>query len=115
GVESALVEGDAENGLIGEKLRDRVGQLDLTTDTGFGHLDLVEDLGCEHVASHDREVRRRRIRRRFLDDVENSYEAIAHLFWNRTAVPRNLVFRNFHEAEDRAPIFHEVDDHSRTL
>ena len=67
----------AEHGLFLEQQRDRIGELQLAATARLDAIEHVEDLGREHVATDDREVRRRLIARRLLDDAPDLEQTLA--------------------------------------
>ena len=62
-----------------EQQRDRVGELELAARAGLDAVERVEDLGREHVAADHREVRRRLVALRLLDDAAELDEPVDRL------------------------------------
>ena len=89
----------AEHALLLEQQRDRVGELELAADAGLDAVEHVEDLGREHVAADHREVRRRLVARRLLDDAAHSTTPSTGSLGLDAAVRRDLVGRHFRDAQ----------------
>src|SRR5439155_2214122 len=99
----------AEHALVLEQHGDRVGELQLAAAPRHDEVERGEDLGREHVATDDRQVRRRLVARRLLDDATDLDDAVGqsgsgprrtrHRF--DAAVRRDLVRRDFRERDTR--------------
>ena len=85
---------------VGEHGDHRVGQLDLTVLARLGLRDVIEDRGVEDIAARDREVGRRFVDLRLLDQLIDFNDAVALALAAGDAVARDLVRFHFFEGDD---------------
>src|SRR5438477_8684960 len=91
-----------EHALVLEQHGDRIGELQLAAAPRHDLVERGEDLGGEHVATDDRQVRRRLVARRLLDDPTDLDDAVGQSgagprrAWHRfdAAVRRDLLRRD---------------------
>src|ERR1035437_1575811 len=105
GIVSHAVEGVAIYVLLLHERLDRVRQLDLAARTARRLLELLEDVRSNHVAADNRQIGRRILRFRLLDQTGQLVQpriARARNFAGNDAVPTRLFARHFHDRHDRA-------------
>ena len=90
-----------------------VGQLDLAGAIRLlrGLLERGEDVGSENVAADDREVRRRFVTRRFLDQVADAIDAGTDLLRVDDSVRAHVLARHLLDREHRPVHLLEDVDH----
>src|SRR5581483_617144 len=110
-VVARLVEDESEDLLVLEQQRHGVGELDVAARTRLHALERPEDLRREHVATHDRQVRRRRVRRRLLDHVEQADERVFDGLGPHAAVRGDLGKRHLLEGDDGPAIALVYEQH----
>ena len=102
-VVAAVGEREPVQRLALEQQRHRVGELDLAAASGLDAVDALEDLGSEHVAAHDRQIRRRLVGRGLLDEPDDAHERrpVLERLGRDAPVRRDLLGRELLAARSR--------------
>src|SRR5262249_37749121 len=87
------------HGLVVHEAGNAVGQLDLTACAALSLLELGEDAGRQDVAADDREIRRRILRLRLLNDACDALRATRLLLHGNDSVAASLIRRHRLHAE----------------
>src|SRR5690242_19117889 len=103
GVIAVALERVAEHALLVHQRLDGVGELDLAARAALRLLELLEDLGRQHVAPDHREVRRRVLGLRLLHQVRDAVRAVAALdrLARDDAVAAGLLARDLGDGDHR--------------
>src|SRR5680860_448624 len=99
-----VLEHPAVDALGLEQQADRVGELELAAGARLDAAERFEDLGGEHVPAHDREVRRRVLRLRLLDDGVHLDETLVEGARADAAVRRDPIGRKLLEGDHRSAV-----------
>ena len=92
--------------------RDRVGELELAACTRFDPIERVEDVGREEIAPAHREVRRRVLALRLLDDAAQLDEPVGRFADRiRAAVRGDFLRRHLLQRDHRVPELLPRGDH----